>query len=167
VTIGLRIEKLTRAHAVEDFNCGQLDLDRFLIRRAMQAQQANSSQTYVALSGASVVGYHTLVVGQVEQAHAALRVAKGMPRHPIPLLILARLAVHKDWRGQGLGAGLLRDALSRTLQAADIAGVRALAVHAKDDEAVAFYRHFTFEASPTDARHLFLLIKGIKMATGA
>jgi GNAT superfamily N-acetyltransferase len=167
VTTGLRIEKLTRAHAVEDFKCGQLDLDRFLIRHAMQAQLANSSQTYVALSGSFVVGYHTLVVGQVEQAHAPSRVAKGMPRHPIPLLILARLAVHTDWRGRGLGAGLLRDALSRTLQAADIAGVRALAVHAKDDEAVAFYRHFTFEASPTDARHLFLLVKDIKMATGA
>ena len=167
MTTGLRIEKLTRAHAVEDFRCGQPDLDRFLIRHAMQAQQANSSRSYVALSDASVVGYHTLVVGQIEPAHAPLRVAKGMPRHPIPLLILARLAVHEDWRGRGLGAGLLRDALTRGLRAADLAGVRALAVHAKNDEAVAFYRHFNFEASTTDARHLFLLVKDIKMAAAS
>lgn len=162
----LRIEKLTRAHAVEDFSCGEPDLDRFLIRHALQAQFANSSQSYLALRDASVVGYYTLVVGQVEPAQAPLRVAKGMPRHPIPLLILARLAVHEDWRGRSLGAGLLRDALGRTLQVADIAGVRALAVHAKDDGAVAFYRHFNFEPSPVDARHLFLLIKDIKTAAG-
>ena len=89
-----------------------------------------------------------------------------MPRHPIPLLVLARLAVRVDWQGRGVGPGLLRDALQRTLQAADIAGIRALAVHAKDDAAAAFYRHFDFEPSPTDPRHLFLLVKDIKAAAG-
>ncbi len=159
-----RIEKLRRTHAVEGFDCGRPELDRFLIRHALQAQQANSSQTYVALSNAAVVGYYTFVVGQVEHAEAPARVVKGMPRHPVPLMVLARLAVHKDWQSRGLGAGLLRDALDRTLQVADIAGVRALAVHAKDDAAASFYRHFGFVESPTDPRHLFLLIKDIRAA---
>ncbi len=161
-----RIEKLNRAHRVEAFRCGWPELDRFLIRHALQAQFANSSQTYLGLLDENVIGYYTFVVGQVEHADAPLRVARGMPRHPIPLLVLARLAVRVDWQGRGVGPGLLRDALQRTLQAADIAGIRALAVHAKDDAAAAFYRHFDFEPSPTDPRHLFLLVKDIKAAAG-
>jgi GNAT superfamily N-acetyltransferase len=89
-----------------------------------------------------------------------------MPRHPIPLLVLARLAVHTKAQGRGIGSGLLLDALGRTLQVADVIGVRALAVHAKDDNAIAFYRHFGFTPSPSDARHLFMLIKDIRLAAG-
>jgi GNAT superfamily N-acetyltransferase len=160
----LDIEKLQRTHAVENFTCGQPELDRFLIRRALQAQQANSSQTYVAISGKEVVGFYTIVAGEVQHTEAPDRVVKGMPRHPIPLLVLARLAVHTKAQGRGIGAGLLLNALGRTLQVAEIIGVRALAVHAKDDQAVAFYRHFGFTASATDARHLFMLIKDIRLA---
>jgi GNAT superfamily N-acetyltransferase len=160
----LDIEKLQRTHAVENFTCGQPELDRFLIRRALQAQQANSSQTYVAISGKEVVGFYTIVAGEVQHTEAPERVVKGMPRHPIPLLVLARLAVHTKAQGRGIGAGLLLNALGRTLQVAEIIGVRALAVHAKDDQAVAFYRHFGFTASATDARHLFMLIKDIRLA---
>ena len=163
---GLRIEKLQRQHAVESFTCGQPELDRFLVRHALQAQQSNSSQTYLALNGAEVVGFYTLVAGQVEHADAPLRVAKGMPRHPIGLMVLARLAVHSSMKGRGLGSGLLLDAMSRTLQVADIAGVRALAVYAKDDQAAEFYRHFGFEPSPTDPHHLFRIIKDIRLAAG-
>jgi GNAT superfamily N-acetyltransferase len=160
----LHIEKLHRIHAVENFTCGQPELDRFLIRHALQAQQANSSQTYVAISGKEVVGFYTIVAGEVQHTEAPDRVVKGMPRHPIPLLVLARLAVHTKAQGRGIGAGLLLNALGRTLQVAEIIGVRALAVHAKDDQAVAFYRHFGFTASATDARHLFMLIKDIRLA---
>lgn len=163
---GLRIEKLRREHVVEDFRCGEAALDRFLMRHALQAQQANSSQTYVAVQDISVVGYYTIVAADVVPEHAPARVAKGMPRHPIPLLVLARLAVRSDMQGRGLGAGLLLDALRRTLQVADIVGVRALAVHAKDEKAAAFYQRFGFAASPTDPRHLFLLIKDIQKAAG-
>ena len=166
MTPAWRVEKLNRTHAVENFRCGQADLDRFLSRHALQAQQMNSSQTYVALGGDSLAGYYTIVVGQAEAADAPARVTKGMPRHPIPLLVLARLAVHLDWQGRRIGASLLRDALRRTLQVADIAGVRALAVHAKDEAAGSFYRHFGFAESPTDDRHLFLLIKDIVAAAG-
>ena len=160
----MRIEKLHRAHAVERFTCGQPELDRFLIRHALQAQQANSSQTYVALGDNEVVGFYTIVAGEAQHAQAPERVAKGMPRHPIPLLVLARLAVHLNAQGRGVGAGLLLDALGRTLQVADVIGVRALAVHAKDERAAAFYRHFGFTPSATDARHLFMIVKDIRLA---
>lgn len=163
----LRIEKLDRTHAVEDFTCGRPELDRFLIRHALQAQQAGSSLTYVGMSDRAIIGFYSLVVGEVRHADAPERVVKGMPRHPIPLMVLARLATHSDWRGRGVGAGLLLDALTRTLQAADIGGIRALAVHAKDEAAVSFYRRFGFTPSPTDERHLFMLIKDIRVAAGA
>jgi GNAT superfamily N-acetyltransferase len=166
VTTSLHIEKLNRSHAVESFTCGQPDLDRFLIRHALRAQQANSSQTYVGLNGSAVVGFYTIVAGEVHHADAPERVVKGMPRHPVPLLVLARLAVHINEQGRGIGAGLLLDALGRTLQVADVIGVRALAVHAKDDPAVAFYKHFGFTPSPTDARHLFMIVKDIRLAAG-
>jgi GNAT superfamily N-acetyltransferase len=162
----LRIEKLNRTHAVEQFTCGQPDLDRFLVRHALQAQQSNSSRTYVAAEDGEVVGFYTIVAGEVRHADAPTRVVKGMPRHPIPLLVLARLAVHSNRQGRGLGAGLLLDALERTLQVADVIGVRALAVHAKDDRAAAFYQHFGFAPSPTDPRHLFMIIKDIRLAAG-
>jgi len=163
VTDSLRIEKLHRSHAVEGFSCGYPELDRFLVRYALQSQQSHASQTYVALSGANVVGFYTMVAGEVQHAEAPERVVKGMPRHPIPLLVLARLAVDTTAQRRGIGAGLLLDALGRTLQVADVIGVRALAVHAKDDSAAAFYRHFGFTPSPTDPRHLFMMIKDMRL----
>jgi GNAT superfamily N-acetyltransferase len=166
VTPPLFIEKFHRTHAVEDFNRGQPDLDRFLIRHALQAQQAGSSQTYVGMSDKTVIGFYSLVLGEVRHLDAPERVAKGMPRHPVPLLMLARLAVHRAWQGRHVGAGLLLDALGRTLQVANIAGTRALAVHAKDERAISFYWHFGFVPSPTDSRHLFMLIKDIRAAAG-
>ena len=158
----LRIEKLQRSHAVESFDCGREALNRFFIRHALQNQQAGASQTYVALSELEVVGYYTLVVGQVEYDHSPERLIKGLARHPVPIMLLARLAVAASWQGKGLGAGLLKDAMVRTLQAADIAGIRAFAVHAKDDEAKAFYERFDFVASPSDPYHLFRLLKDVR-----
>ncbi len=116
----------------------------------------------MGLSGNLAFGFYTLVVGEVTYDDAPDRLAKGLARHPIPIMLLARLAVSRDWQGRGLGAGLLKDAMRRTLQAADIAGIRAFAVHAKDDKAGAFYRHFDFLPSPTDPLHLFLLMKDLK-----
>ena len=157
-----RIEKLRRDHPVDLFDCGQAALNRFLARYAFQNQQAEASQTYVALVGDEVVGFYTLVVAQVEHAAAPQRLAKGLAKHPIPLMLLARLAVSAKWQGKGLGSGLLKDAMLQTLQAADIAGIRAMAVHAKDDEARAFYERYGFTSAPTDAYHLFVLLKDVR-----
>ena len=157
-----RVEKLQRTHAVEGFDCGQADLNRYLWRYAWVNQQANAAQTYLGLVGESVLGYYNLAVGHVSYEGAPERLAKGLARHPIPIMVLARLAVDRHWQAQGVGRGLLRDAMLRTLQVADIAGLRALAVHAKDDEARRFYEQFDFAPSPTDPLHLFLLVKSLR-----
>jgi predicted N-acetyltransferase YhbS len=160
--MNLRVEKLLRGHAVGCFDCGSDALNRFLIRHALQNEQAGASRTYVALADAEIAGYYTLVVGQVEHSAAPERMKKGLAQHPVPIMLLARLAIATEWQGKGLGAGLLKDAMLRTLNAADIAGIRAFAVHAKDDGARAFYEHFDFVASPTDPYHLFRLLKDIR-----
>lgn len=157
-----RVEKLGRTHLVEKFDCGEQPLNRFLARYAFQNQQANASQTYVGLSGNDVIGFYTLVVGEVAYDDAAERLKKGLARHPVPIMLLARLAVSLNWQGKGVGAGLLRDAILRSLQAADIAGIRAITVHAKDDTARAFYERYGFIQSPTDPLHLYLLVKDLK-----
>ena len=137
-------------------------LNRFLARFALHNQQANASQTYVALADDTVIGFYSLVVGEVSYDDAPDRLTKGLARHPVPIMLLARMGVALGWQGKKVGAGLLRNAMQRTLQAADIAGVRALAVHAKDEEAQAFYRHFDFIESPTDPLHLFILVKDLR-----
>lgn len=159
-----RIEKLQRTHAIDSFDCGREALNRFLIRYALQNQQAGASQTYVALIGEEVVAFYTLVVGQVDYSGAPERLTKGLARHPVPVMLLARLAVATAWQGKGFGSGLLRDAMLRTLQAADIAGIRAFAVHAKDDGARVFYQRFDLIPSPTDPYHLFILLKDVRSA---
>ena len=155
------VEKLRADHELTTFDCGKEELNRFLQRFALANQQANSTQTYVACRDKVVVGYYSLAVGAVAHAAATERVRKAMPRYPISVMILARLAVDARQAGQGLGKALLKDALLRTAQAADIAGIRALLVHAKDNDAKAFYEHFNFEPSPTDPYHLFLLMKDL------
>jgi GNAT superfamily N-acetyltransferase len=157
-----RVEKLRRDHPVEGFDCGREELNRYLVRYAWQNQQAGAAQTYVGIAGETIVGYHTLAVGQVILEDAPDRLKKGLAKHPIPIMLLARLATDRRWQGRGVGKALLQDAMQRTLQAADIAGIRALAVHAKDEEAGRFYEHFDFVASPADPMHLFVLLKDVR-----
>ena len=156
------VEKLRADHPIEGFDCGREELNRFLLRFAWANQQAGAAQTYVGLVGDAVVGYYTLAVGQVTREEAPERLTKGLARHPVPIMLLARLAVSSSAQGQGVGKGLLRDAMQRTLQAADIAGIRAFAVHAKDDEARRFYEKFDFIPSPADPMHLFVLLKDVR-----
>ncbi|NWF72805.1 MAG: GNAT family N-acetyltransferase [Nitrospirae bacterium] len=156
------IEKLQQRHTVETFDCGRVELNRFLQQYALQNQHSGGSQTYVGLVDQTVVGYYALAVGSVDQEDAPGRVKKGLARHSIPIMLLARLAVDHHWQKRGIGAALLKDATLRTLQAADIAGIRALVVHAKDDIAEGFYTHFDFLPSPSDPLHLFLLLKDVR-----
>jgi GNAT superfamily N-acetyltransferase len=166
MTNGVRIEKLRRDHRIDAFTCGQIDLDRYLTRSALTNQLANAAQTYVGLNDDAVIGFYSLVVGEVAHAGAPERLTKGLARHPVPIMLLARLAVSTNWQGRGVGAGLLKDAMRRTLQAADIGGIRAFAVHAKDDGAQRFYEHFGFVRSAYDPLHLFLLIKDLRTISG-
>ena len=167
MSLDLRIEKLRRDHAVEGFDCGKPALNRFLERHALQSQQAGATTTYLALQGVEVVGFYSLSVGQVEYADAPERLIKGLARYPVPVMLLARMAVASGYQGKRLGAGLLKDAMLRTLQASEIAGIRAFVVHAKDDEARAFYERFDFMASPTDAYHLIPLMKDVRGLLGS
>lgn len=156
------VEKLAVHHDATAFDCGRHDLNQFLKRFALPSQQANSSQTYVVCRNRRIVGYYSLAVGAVAWDEAPPRTGKGLARHPIPIMILARLAVDQTQQGAGLGRALLKDALLRTAQAADIAGIRALVVHAKDAQARAWYEQFDFDPSPTDPLHLFLVMKDLK-----
>ena len=162
----LRIEPLRRDHRIDAFDCGSPPLNRFLQQHAFASQQAGAARTYVALSDDEVIGFHALAVGQVEYADAPERLKNGLARHPIPIMLIARLAVATPWRSRGLGAGLLKDALVRTLAAADIAGIRAVVAHAKDDGARAFYERLDFAPSPSDPMHMMVLLKDLRAAIG-
>lgn len=156
------VRKLVATDGVEGFDCGQPALNQFLQRYALVNQKASSAQTYVCCQTGEVVGFYSLAVGSVEPEMTPPRVSKGLARHPVPVMILARLAVDLCHQGQGLGKALLKDALLRTAHAADIAGIRCLLVHAKDDAARHWYLSWEFEPSPTDPYHLFLMLKDLK-----
>ncbi len=113
-----------------------------------------------------VLGYYSLAAGSVTHDEAPERVRKGQARHPIPVILLARLAIGVSVHGRGLGAALLKDALLRTAQAAETIGARALLVHANDDNVKSFYEHFTFEPSPSDPYHLLLIMKDLLRLVG-
>jgi hypothetical protein len=144
------IGKLDRSNPVDAFDCGHEDLNRYLRRFALNNQSASSAQICVAIAANRVINYYSLAVGAVAHAEAPTRVVKDLARHPVPVMQLAWLAVNNTAKGQGLGAALLYDALSRTLQVADIAGTRAILAHAKGDEVRCFYEYFYFYPSPTD-----------------
>jgi len=158
------VELLSPLHIVAEFDCGDEALNTFIRRHALVNQQANAARTYVIGRGARIVGFYSLAAGAVAHADATMRVSRGLARHPIPVMLLARLAVERGEQGKGIGKALLRDALLRTAQAAEIAGMRALVVHAKNDAARRWYTQFDFEPSPTDPLHLFLLVKDIARA---
>ena len=156
------IHKLDPSDSVDLFDCAHPDLNNFLKRYALPSQKSGSSQTYVCCKNGAVVGFHSLAVGSVEPSQAPPRVLKGLARHPVPVMILARLAVDESHQKKGLGCALLKDALLRTLSVSDVVGIRALLVHAKDDTARKWYLNWNFEPSPTDPLHLFLLIKDLR-----
>lgn len=161
------VGKLGASDAVDAFDCGHPALNQFLQRYALVNQKANSAQTYVCCVNGEVVGFYSLAVGSVDPESAPSRVMKGLARHPVPVMILARLAVDQAHQRKGLGQALLKDALLRTAQAADIAGVRALVVHAKNEAARQWYESWEFEPSPTDSFHLFLMLKDMKSLLGS
>lgn len=137
------------------FDSGRPVVDDWLRQRAIRNQEAGASRTYVVCENARVVGYYVLASGSVECEKAPGKVRRNMP-DPIPVMLMGRLAVDLTWQGKGLGRALLKDAVQRTLKAADIAGMRALLVHALDQQAAKFYRHHGFLESPIDLLVLML-----------
>jgi GNAT superfamily N-acetyltransferase len=158
---------LEASHDLSTFDCGAPALNEYLQKFALVNHRNQSARTYVARRGDVVVGYYTLAAGSVRREDTPARIAKGLSRHPVPIILLARLAVDRGEQGRGLGAGLVKDALLRAVQAADLIGCRAVLVHAKDEAAKAFYQHFGFEPSPVDELHLYLLMKDIKASVAS
>ena len=150
---------LGQHHPLEGFDCGKPALNEWLVRHAMQAQGAGSSKTFVVTDGEQLAGYFSLTVGQIDTLEAPERMRKGMGDYPLPVVILARLAVSKHHQKKGVGLGLLQDAIRRTGLIGEQAGVRALLTHPIDAEAAAFYTRFGFVQSPLREQQLLLLLK--------
>lgn len=159
-------ERLSPGHILRGFRCGETSLDLWLEHHARAAGGAHSARTYVVIDDEQhrVVGYHALTLASITHEDATARTAKGMPRHPIPAVLLARLAVDESVKGRGIGAFLLRDAMARTLAVSEEAGARLLLAHALNENARRFYLHFGFAASPSDPLNMQLLVKDIQAA---
>jgi GNAT superfamily N-acetyltransferase len=154
-------------HTLEGFDCGKPALTDWLLRHARQAQGSGSARTFVSCDGERIAGYSSLTVGQIDTLDVPERVRRGMGQYPIPLVILARLAVDSAYQGQGLGVSLLQDAIYRAVAVAEHAGIRALLTHPLDAQADAFYRRFGFEPTPHNDRQLILLLKDARRFAGA
>ena len=154
-----RPEPLSFHHRLDGFDCGKQALNDWLARHARQAQSSGSAKTFVVADDDQVVGYFSLTVGQVDTLDAPDRIRKGMGQYPLPVVILARLAVSLDSQGRGIGFGLLQDAIRRTLLISEQAGIRAMLTHPFDEEAAKFYTRFGFVQSPLREQQLLLLLK--------
>lgn len=161
--------RIAAVHRVEAFACGKPPLDSWLRERAL-ANEGRASRTYVVVAASGpqagqVVAYYTLATGSVALADVRRRDRHNLP-DPVPVMVLGRLAVDRRHGGQGLAGSMLREALSRTLEVAAIAGVRFLLVHAIDDEAARFYLRYGFHAFPPGGRTLFLPVETIAGSLG-
>ena len=150
-------EKLTAEQDVSAFKSGEPTLDDWLKRRALANEESGASRTYVVCSNNRVVGYYALANGAVAHNEVTGRVRRNVPQ-PIPVMVIGRLAIDEAHQGRGLGAALLRDALLRTLQAAEIAGIRAILVHAISEDAKRFYERYGFRESPIDPMTLMIQV---------
>ena len=158
-----KVEAVSESHDVSRFDCGGPEsLNDWLKRFALINQKNESARTYVIQPNGSAFGYYSISAGSVSAEEAPARISKGLARHPIPVILLSRLAVDKDEKGTGLGKALLKDALARIAQAADLVGARAVLVHAIDEPAKKFYLHFDFEPSPIHELRLMLLMKDLR-----
>jgi GNAT superfamily N-acetyltransferase len=160
------VELLAANHDLTEFDCGRhSSLNDWLKRFARMNQASGDSRTYVVHRNGKVVGYYSLAPGSISRKQATARARQAAPE-PIPVVLLARLAV--DWREQGreLGAALLKDALLRAYAGAQIVGGCAILVHAIDPEAAAFYRKYGFETCPALELHLMLLMKDLRTSLG-
>ena len=153
---------LQEGHDLSSFDCGVEVLNTYLKRFARQTQKRDGARTYVVVEDNRVIAYYTIVFGGIDWNEAPEHVRKGLGKYPIPIMMIARLAVDKGGSGKGLGNSLLLDAVRRALAASEIAGLRAVVVDAKDDAAKRFYEKRGFRAWPTDSNRLFITITELK-----
>jgi GNAT superfamily N-acetyltransferase len=156
-------EKLCSKHDLSQFQCGEPTLDDWLTRRALQNEESGASRTYVVCAEQRVLGYYALAVGAVAHAEAPGRIRRNMP-DPVPVMVIGRLALDQSVQGQALGPALLRDAILRTVQAAEIAGIRAILVHAISERAKRFYEKWGFIASPVERMTLMITLDEARKA---
>lgn len=156
-------EPLADQHGIGDFRSGEASLDDWLKRRARANQVSGASRTYVLCEGKRVIGYYALASGVVAVESAPGRFRRNMP-NPIPVAVLARLAVHSDWQGRGIGRALFRDAARRVANAADAIGIRGIVVHAISEETKKFYLTLGFVASPSEPMTLMVTLSDIRAA---
>ena len=160
------VELLNGSHILDEFDCGRHEsLTTWLKKYALSNQASRSARTYVLHNNQRVIGYYSLAASSVLREEASARAAKGQAAYPVPVILLARLAVDKTQQGRKIGPALLKDALQRCVSAANEIGARAVLVHAIDEEAKGFYRHFGFEDCAVNDLHLMLLIKDIPGTT--
>lgn len=152
---------LDETHDVDGFSCGKPQMDRWLRHHALKNQALNATRTYVTCEGKVVRGYFSIAPSSVEFINIPPRFQDGLARYPVPVILLARLAVDEALHGQGIGASLLYEALHRALQASRAIGGVAVVVDALDEQARAFYEKYDFERSPTDEMQLLLLMLDI------
>lgn len=152
-------QPLNNQQQIIDFDCGKTSLNDWLLRHSKQAQGSGSAKTFVVCDDSKVVAYFSLTIGQIDTIDAPERVRQGMGHYPIPVILLARLAVDNRYKGLGIGTGMLKDAIRRAFLIAEQAGVRAMITHPLDDEATQFYQTFGFVPSPTGKGLLILLLK--------
>lgn len=155
-------EPLNKDHNLTDFNCNYPELNEWLKKYAFQAKMSGSANTFIVSDNDFVVGFYSLTIGQVDVDEASERIKKGMGKYPIPVVILARLAVLHTYQRRGIGKAMLKDAILKTLQIAEQGGVRALLVHAINEKAEVFYKRFGFEPSPIRENQLLFLLKDAK-----
>jgi len=156
-------ETLAAQHRLDGFDCGQPILNHWLVHHARQAQASGSAKTFVVADHEDrVAGYFSLTVGQIDTTEAPERLHQGIGRFPLPVVILARLAVSTDHQGLGIGVGMLQDAIRRTLLIAEQAGIRAILTHPLNEDAAGFYTHFGFIPSPLRPQQRLLLLKDAK-----
>lgn len=152
-------QPLSAAHLLDDFDCGEPALNDWLKRRAMSNQSSGASRTFVVLDqNQRVCGYYAMAAGAVSHQMASSSIRRNMP-DPVPVMVLARLAVAQHAQGEKLGAALLQDVVNRAVVVAYNTGVRAVLVHALHERAKQFYEHYGFQASPVDAMTLMLRVK--------
>jgi len=154
-------EHLTAEHDVSAFDSGTPELDNWLKRRALANEALGTSRTYVVTEGGRVVAFYALANGAVAHKDVSAKTRRNMP-DPIPVMVLARLAVDSAYQKQGLGSALLKDALLRTIAAAQIAGIRAVLVHAISDDAKRFYARAGFHECPVDPMMMMITLAEVE-----